>query len=136
MAEEFITHETASREALKAVFDAAYCDTRYDDDGDLRVQESLSCVVVPNADTKVIELSCSFTFTPDSSHLQRLEAVNAMNTRWLIIRACLVGTDTLRFSYDIPLDGGITPKALVLTVKRFSSIPRVAIRENAADIVL
>lgn len=129
MTEELITPENLSKELLKSVFDAAYMDTSYDDEGDLRVKEGLRCyVLLPSEAKDRIKLLTGFGFKPETSEQQRLEFVNELNKQYIVVKAS-ARKDSLQFEYDILMSGGITKKALVLMVKRFCGIPLGAIED-------
>jgi hypothetical protein len=136
MTEELITPDNLSKEYLKSIFDAAFMETSYDKDGDLKVKEGLNCFVFPEQGRKDrVRLMVMFSFKPDASELLRLQAVNRINSEYIIVKATVAENDTLVFVWDIPIVGGITKKAFVLAVKRFCSIPRDAVADCANDVV-
>jgi hypothetical protein len=129
MQEELITPENLSKELLKSVLDAAFMDTSYDHEGDLRVRERIACWVLLNDAKDRISLLAQFGFKPESSQQQRLELANELNRQFIIIRAFVSANTNLRFQYDLMVSGGITKKAFVLLVKRFCGIPLGAIAD-------
>ena len=134
MSEDLITPENLSKELLKSVFDAAYMETSYDDDGDLRVKEDVRCwVLLPGEKRDRIHLLTIFGLKPEASRQQRLELANEINKEYVVVRAFINSSDSLSLTYDFLLEGGITKKALVLGVKRFCGIPRLAINELDRD---
>ena len=136
MTEELITPDNLSKELLKSILDAAFMDTSYDNEGDLKVKDRVTCFLFPNNDRKDrAQLMAIFGFKPEASELQRLEAVNRINAEYVIVRAVVGKNATLRFTWDIPIAGGITKKAFVLAVKRFCSIPHDAVKDCANDVV-
>ena len=136
MTDELITTENLSKELLKATLDAAFMDACFDSDGDLKVKEGLNCLIFPNEERKDrVQLMAIFGFKPEASELLRLQAVNRINAKYIIVRAVVAKNDTLRFTWDIPIAGGITKKAFVLAVKRFCSIPHDAITDCATELV-
>jgi len=135
MSEELITPEDLSKELLKSIFDAAFMDASYDEDGDLRVKEQVTCYVYPSERRDRIRLLAQFAFKSSVSQLERLECANRINDEYIIVKAAVGQNDRLRFIYDIPTAGGITKKALVLTLKRFCSIPHEAVREYGRELV-
>lgn len=131
-----IIPENLSKELLYDLFEAAYMDVSYDKDGDIFVQEDVRCFVMPNEDKKDrIRLLTMFGFEPLSSEIDRLRCVNLINEKYLIVRAYSTDNNTLSFDYEIIIKGGITRKNLVLSVKRFCGIPRLAIQEFAQGLV-
>lgn len=136
MTEELITPENLTKELLKDALDAAFMDTSYDADGDLRVRDRVNCLVMPNEERKDrIQLIALFGFKPETSELERLRAVNRINTEYIIVRAIMGKRDNLIFTWDLPVNGGLTKKAFVLAVKRFCAIPHAAVADCANDLV-
>jgi hypothetical protein len=136
MTDELITPDNLSKELLKSVLDAAFMETSFDSDGDLKVKEGVNCFVLPNEERKDrVQLMALFGFKPEASELLRLQAVNRINAEYIIVRAVVGKNDTLRFTWDIPIAGGITKKAFVLAVKRFCSIPHNSVADCASDVV-
>ena len=134
MEQDMITPDNVTKEMLKTIFDAAFMETSFDSDGDLRVTEEISCFFLLREDR--IRLHSVFGFKPHISQEQKLEFVNKINKEYIIVRASVGSSnDKLIFDYDIPLRGGIRKIALVQTVKRFLSIPRPAIKEFGDDLV-
>jgi hypothetical protein len=135
MSEELITPENLSKELLKSVFDDAFLDAFYDQDGDLTVKDQVTCYVYPSEKRDRIRFVAQFGFKPATGLPERLECVNHINDEYIIVKASVGANDRLRFLYDIPTAGGITRKALVLTLKRFCSIPHEAVREYGGDLI-
>lgn len=131
---ELITEETVSVESIRKILDAAYIEYSMTDNGDIRVRDRISVIVHPNKDQRTIKLYAVFGFKTSSTMAQRLEAVNKMNAEYIVIRASVAG-DTLWFEHELMLDGGLTPKNLILSMKRFAGIPMAAISEHAKDMV-
>lgn len=136
MTEELITPGNLTKELLKDALDAALMDTSYDADGDLRVRDRVNCLVMPNEERKDrIQLIALFGFKPETSELERLRAGNRINTEYIIVRAIVGKRDNLIFTWDLPVNGGLTKKAFVLAVKRFCAIPHAAVADCANDLV-
>lgn len=137
MSEELITPENLSKELLKATMDAAFIESSYDSDGDIKVRDVIVCWVLPNVETKDrIKFLAQFGFQPTATQMQRLECVNKINSEYILLKT-VVGSknNVLRVEYDLLVTGGITKKAFVYALKRFCSIPRAAISEHGAGIV-
>jgi hypothetical protein len=136
MKDELITPDNLSKELLKSVLDAAYMETSFDNEGDIRVKEQqVTCFVFPNQERKDrVELMALFDLKPEASELLRLQAANRINAKYIIVRA-YISNDRLLFTWDIPIAGGITKKAFVLAVKRFCSIPHDSVASCASDVV-
>lgn len=134
MADDMITAENLSRELLKSVFDAAFMDVAFDSDGDIIVKDGCKCYVLPDKDKRRILLLTQFGFKPSADESEKLMCANKINAEYIMVRA--YATDkSLRFTYDIILDGGITRKAFVFAVKRFCTIPHAAVQDHGMNIV-
>jgi hypothetical protein len=133
---DLITPENLSKELLYDLFESVFMDVSYDKDGDLLVHEDVRCFVFPDNDSKdKIRLVTMFGFNPSVGEVDRLRSVNFINEKYIIARAYSTQNDTLSFDYEILIKGGITKKNLVLSVKRFCTIPRLAVREFAQGLV-
>lgn len=104
---------------LKAIYDAAFMHTEIDSDGDLRVEEVLGCYVIPAKPCERISLNSRIKAREGSTRQQRLEFVNRFNDEIAVVRACVNKSGNFTFDYYVPIDGGISPKALVLATKFF-----------------
>ena len=135
MSEDLITSDNLSTEMLKAVFDAAFMETKVDNDGEIIVQEKLKVRVRVNEERKDrIRLLSIFGFKSDSSPLARLQCVNQINVEYIMVCAS-AEQNLLFFRYDLMVAGGLTKKALVMAVKRFATIPLGAVADHGKDIV-
>jgi hypothetical protein len=135
MNNDLITPENVSKEMLKSVFDAAYLNATLDSDDLLSVKEDSTIFISLNEAKDKISLATYYRFTADSSEVRRLQLVNKINNEYIIVRAIAESDDTLCFSWDISIEGGITPKNFVLSVRRFGSLPRAIIQNCETDIV-
>jgi hypothetical protein len=135
MSEDLITMDNVSKEMLKDLFDAAFLETSYDSEGDLRVREKVNCIVFVFPDLRKIQLAAYFGFKPNVPEIDKLRCVNNINNGFNIVRASVLNNETLKFSYDIALDGGIGKRAIVFLLKRFCNIPHEAVHEHGRDIV-
>ena len=131
---DLITEENVSVDLLRKILDAAYIEYSMTDKGDMRVKDRISVLVRPNKEQRTIKLFAIFGFKPGSTTAQRLECANKINAEYIIIRASVAG-DNFWFEHELMLDGGLTPKALVMAIKRFAGIPLPAMLEHAADLV-
>jgi DNA-directed RNA polymerase subunit RPC12/RpoP len=137
MSDELVTPENLSKALLKSIFDAALMDNTYDEEGDLVVssEQVKNCWVIPGDHKDRILLLAIFRFKSGVSRMQQLECANKINTEYAIVRAHVGNNDTLRFTYYITVNGGVTRKAVAMAVKRFCSIPHSAIAECGPDLV-
>jgi hypothetical protein len=124
-----------SKEAIKSIYEAAYMETEWDSEGDIRIKDEINCFALLSEAKDRIQLIGIFGFNPKSSMAQRLECVNKINTEYIMVKATAGGNDSLQFRFDICIAGGITKKNLVLATKRFLSIPRDAALDDCPDIL-
>jgi hypothetical protein len=130
-----ITSENLSLDLLKGIFDAAFVDYSFSSKGHLLVNEEIQIWVNPNREHKDrITLCCFFTLESGVSEIARLQAANQMNANLVAIRTYITG-EQIVFEWDIPVAGGISPKALILAIKKFASIPLVAGRIYGQGII-
>jgi hypothetical protein len=134
MSEEVISAENVSKEMVKAVFDAALMETSYDQDGDIKVVERCKCFVRVDKERRKIGMMTFFRFKPGVSEAAKLQCANQINNGYIMVRA-LVKDNALIFTYDIPLDGGISRMHLVKLVKRFCNIPHDAVADFGRETV-
>lgn len=128
MSDELITADTISVDLLKSVYDAAMMDTRVDEHGQLLVSDGDNFwgYVLPFKETARIQLLTVYSIGEDPYRL--LDFVNDMNIQYIMTRATIREKNLLYFDHDISVQGGVVPKTLVLTTKRFLSIPPQAVR--------
>ncbi len=136
MSESLITPENLSMDLLEEVFDAAYMESSIDEDGDLKVLDACTVYLRPDLERKErIRLLAIFAFEEASTMADRLICVNNINNEYIVVTASASDNGLLIFRYDLMLAGGMTKKALVLSVKRFASIPKDAIQDHGSSIV-
>lgn len=133
--DDLITPDNVSNELLLSLFDAAFMETRVDDDGDIQVLDQCGCWVVPSKEKKRIRLFTFFRFSPSATELQQLTCANEINKSYVIVKTAVGKGGRLTFEHDLSLEGGVTRKAVVLLVKRFCSIPHPAIEDLGKEII-
>lgn len=140
--EDILSPDNLSVEKIKSILDAAFMDASYSDgdEDEIIVTEQIPCLITINQKKDLIRLSVRYCFSVGISELQQLSCVNKINTDYLIIRASIqeVGNNEanrLRLDWYISISGGVTKKSLILAIKRFCSIPHVAIKEYASEFV-
>lgn len=105
MSDELVTPENLSKELLHSIFSAAFMETSWDSEGDLRVKDQISCFVIPSPKKDRIRLLAMLGFKKTSSEMQRLECVNKINNEHILVRATSSKNDTLVFDHDISVVG-------------------------------
>lgn len=135
MADEVVQPEDVSKDMLQELFESAYMETSFDSDGDLRVKETYSFWVLPHNEGKQIRLMSQFRAKPESSLSDRLSFVNTVNEELVVIRASMDEDGDFGFDYYIPVDGGITKRAIVMAAKFFAALIEAAVRKDEKEVV-
>lgn len=130
MTDDLITPENNTIELLKSLYETAYMDTKIDERGYLRVQDgSTWCFVIPSMDLGRIQFVAPFGIKDGMGRLDLLESANRVNREYIMIRTTVEDDGSIFFEHDISIRGGLPKKTLILTTKRFLSIPRQAFDE-------
>jgi hypothetical protein len=133
---EVISPKDINAPTLKKLYDDAYMDTTLDNDGDLRVEEDgLGCYVLPINDGNRVKLLTVWQARRGCSPAKRLEFANRVNDSIITVRVS-VNDDLIFFDYYIPVEGGITRKAIVLATKHFLAVQKLAVLECGGQEVL
>lgn len=135
MTEQLITSDNLSNEYLASIFNDAFMEVSYGEDGSISIRENgVRVWVEPLKSKRFVKLMVLYKIKADSSELSCLQSVNSINESY-IIKTASIEDGFLKFEYMIPIVGGITKKAFVLALKLFSSIPMSAVEDLASDIV-
>jgi hypothetical protein len=133
---DLLTPDTVSVQSLKAIFDAAFMDTRLDEDGDLYVKEEVGCHLFLSKSRERIHLVSMFRANDESSTAEKLIFVNRFNDSVAVARAYMAENGGLRFDYYIPVAGGISKPAVVKATKFFLSTIKYGIDEHDSEDVI
>ena len=131
-----ITPENLTKDLLKLILDSAMIDNTFNSTGWLVANETIKVVVSPEGEKKDrIHLCSFFTLKDGLDELVLLRAVNKINEELTIVRVFINNDkDSLFFDWSIPVMGGTTPKNFVLALKRFSTIPHIALEKYGEGI--
>ena len=135
MADEIVTGENLSQDMLKQLFEDAYMDTTVDTDGDIIVKDGYKCFLRADPQGHWIRAYSIFRDSEEASQLDKLEFVNHVNDELVIIRASVASNGALVFEHYIPVEGGITKRAIVFAVKRFLSGLPAAMSRDTANVI-
>jgi hypothetical protein len=136
MSDEIVTPELITIPMLKSLFDAAFMETSIDSDGDLYVKADTGCYVMPTKSKDRIHLLAQFRADEKSSRQARLELANRINYEMSTVRSYLNDKGNVVFDYYIPVEGGITKKAIVMATRFFLSVIVSGIRQHDSDNVV
>jgi hypothetical protein len=135
VSDEFIYPEGISAEALKALFEEAYMEASIDTDGDLIVKDNYRCYLRPDADGRLISIYAIFGAAPDAAQADKLAYINRVNDQVKLIRASVSANGKFFFDYYLSVEGGVSKRSVVLTVRRFFSCLGSALREDSGNVV-
>jgi hypothetical protein len=135
MSDELLLPQDVNSAALKQLFDDAYMETSIDTDGDVRIKDRYSCFLHPDSDGRLIALYAIFGTQPEAQLPAKLEFVNRVNDKVKLVRASVTGDGRYLLDYYIPVDGGITKKAVVLATRRFLTCIEAAMDEDSGNVV-
>jgi hypothetical protein len=135
MSDELLLPEEANSATLKQLFDNAYMENSVDSDGDVRIKDRYSCFLRPDPDGRLIALCAIFGANAGAQLGAKLEFVNRVNDQVKLIRASVMSDGRYFFDYYLPVDGGITKKAVVLATRRFLSTIEAAMQQDTANVV-
>ncbi len=134
MKDDLITPENLSNEFLKSIFDDAYMDSKIEND-EVKVREEVIVRIQIDNEKDRMRLITIYRFSDDSSDMDRLICSNNINSNYILVSTS-VYEDILVFYHDLIVSGGIPKKNMVITLKRFATIPSIAVSNFGSDIVL
>ncbi|MBN1422194.1 MAG: YbjN domain-containing protein [Planctomycetes bacterium] len=118
MSEELITTENVSLDAVKIVLEQAFMDPVVESDRTIMLKDQYKIWLNFDPNKRYIQIRSAFRVKDGASHEDLLEYVNGVNTSLIFIRL-YVHESSLVMDHYIWLDGGVTKKNLVKTVKFF-----------------
>lgn len=134
-ADQIVLPEQVSPEMLNKLFTDAFMDASIDKDGDVQVVETYRSYVVPGNENKWLRVYAVFGANAEASLEDKMEFVNRINADLVIVRAYVDSTGRFIFEHYLPIEGGITEKALVLAVRRFHRLLEAAIRKDEKNVI-
>lgn len=135
MPDELLLPQDVNSALLKQLFDDAYMETSVDSDGDVRIKERYSCFLRADPDGRLIALYAIFGANAGAPLPAKLEFVNRVNDQVKLIRASVMSDGRFFLDYYIPVDGGVTKKAIVLAARRFLSCIEAAMGQDTGNVV-
>jgi hypothetical protein len=130
-----ILPEGCNNEVLKQVFEDAYMSVSIDTDGDLIIQDNYRCYLRPDPDGRLIGVYAIFGANPGALDPAKLAYINRVNDEVKLIRASVSKNGKFFFDYYISVEGGISKKAIVLSVRRFFSCLGSAVQQDTDNVV-
>jgi hypothetical protein len=136
VSDEILFPASVTVHELKRLFDGAFMDASIDDDGDLIIEDDYRCFLRPDLDGRLLAASAIFDASRHADEQAKMRFVNRVNDGLMMIRASLTSDGRLYFDYYIPIEGGITKKAVVLAVRRFLSYLAAAMEQDTDNVVV
>jgi hypothetical protein len=135
VSDEFIYPEGINQDALKQLFEEAYMEVSVDTDGDLIVKDNYRCYLRPDPDGRLISIYAIFGANPSAAQADKLAYINRVNDQVKLVRASVSSNGKFFFDYYLSVEGGISKRSIVLSVRRFFSCLASALREDTANVV-
>jgi hypothetical protein len=135
MTDEIVHPKDISPDFLLELFNTAFMNVSFDDDGDVRVEETYGCWLFPQSNGRYIRLMSQFRPNPDGLLPERLNFVNKVNDEMMLIRAYLKENGGFGFDYYIPVEGGITKRNIVATTRNFLALLSAVARLDTEDLI-
>jgi hypothetical protein len=127
--------ENVTKEGLKDLFVAAYMDASLDEDGDVLIKEQYRSYLIPSSDAAWIRLYSPFKGNTEATQEDKLAYANKVNKDLIIVRAYVNDNGGFIFEEYLPVEGGITKRALVFAVRRFHRMLETAIRNDEKNVL-
>lgn len=134
MQDELITTENVSPEMVKAALDQAYMNAVIDKDGSIMIQEQFKIWLNFDKSGRYIQLRTAFRIKDGASRSALLDYANGINYDLIVLRTYLGETSVVMDHY-VWLEGGITRKNLIMSVKMFFSIVDAALDKASDDLL-
>jgi hypothetical protein len=135
VSDEFIYPEGINQDALKQLFEEAYMEVSVDTDGDLIVKDNYRCYLRPDPDGRLISIYAIFGANSSAAQADKLAYINRVNDQVKLVRASVSANGKFFFDYYLSVEGGISKRSIVLSVRRFFSCLASALREDTANVV-
>lgn len=125
-ATDLVTPENATIELLHELFEAAFLETILDEEQRvIRLKEDVVARVQLSDSKERIQIIAFYGIKEEAQRIDRLELVNRINERFILIRAGIDDDGDLWFDHNIFLKGAATRKAIVQTTRAFLNwVPR------------
>jgi hypothetical protein len=133
--DDFIYPEGISADALKKLFEEAYMEVSVDTDGDVIVKDNYKCYLRPDPDGRLISFYAIFGAADGAADPDKLAYINRVNDQVKLIRASVSANGKFFFDYYFSVEGGVSKRAIVMSVRRFFSCLGSALREDTANVV-
>lgn len=122
---------------LKTIFTTAFFKAEFDEDGDLKLEDSgMKIFVKMDTEKKLITFFTAVPLKQSVTEIKKLQLVNRLNNDLIFVRFCMPRPNTLWCDYDLSYEGGITPFAIINTYRLFAKVVGGAIlTQDPEDII-
>ena len=132
---ELVYPENLTKDSLRDLFLAAYMDASFDDDGDVMIKEQYRSYLIPSSDSAWVRLYSPFKSAEAATMEDKLAYCNKVNADLIIVRAYVTDKGGFVFEEYLPIEGGITKRAIVLAVRRFHRMLDAAVRADEKNVL-
>lgn len=134
MEHDWVTPDTVTIEAIRDMYEAAYMDVQLDEQTQkLNIREELLARAFLTGSNERLQLVAYYSIVEEAQRIDRLELVNRINERFVMIRAGIDDDGDLWFDYTILLKGGATKKAIVQATRVFLMLVPRAVQDCDED---
>lgn len=124
MQEDLLDKDNLSIRHAKSIFEAAYYECEIDEDGDLRIADDVVVLLMIRGES-ILKFLTLFRFKEEADEYRALELEHRINHAMICVKAVASLTHRcLSISWFVNVEGGITPRNLVLTFRKFQKFVR------------
>ena len=124
MQDELLDKDNLSVRRAKTIFEGAFYECEIDEDGDLRITDDI-VVLTMIRDEPILKFLTLFRFKEEADEYRAMELEHRINDAVICIKAiAALSHRCLSISWFVNVEGGITPRNLVLTFRKFQKFVR------------
>ena len=116
---DIVHPEDLDQPTLRSFYDDAELKTSIDSDGDLLVSRGVTCYAIPTKDKCRLLLLAFVGAREGAERNEKLEFANRVNNETSTIRARVNPKESIVFDYHVPIEGGVSGKAIVAATEFF-----------------
>lgn len=133
-----VPEEKLTLNLIQNFLDQAAYKTEIDSDGDLKVVNDggMKAFVRADAERKIITIFAAYPLKASAPELTKLQLVNRLNDRVIVVRFCMPDATTLWCDYQFSYEGGLTPRYILHVYRQFIRIVRIAVAQYDTDDVV
>lgn len=132
--EDVMSPDQVSADRIFSLFHDAYFDVQRDEAGDVYLQDTYRVWIFPQEGGEQLRLMAQFNGNAEVARETKVEFANRVNYEYKLLRAYVDDDNDIGFDYYIPVEGGITKRNIVLSVRRFVEYVRVALGSDTQNV--